>query len=512
MPRRPRRVLSRLRCGAARTTSGRCSVTGSPTSGPRATRSGSACSAAPRTSATTSRPVTGRSSPPTGTSRTTRSGRPRWTASSPSWPGGTTWARAGPSWTGSTCCSPPVSGPELTASVPAGIGEVTVTLLGRFAVTVGGVPVPETRWQRRQAAALVKVLALAPGRRLHREQVMDLLWPQDTIAEAAPKLHKAAHYARRALGVPGAVVLRGESILLCPRASVTVDAACFEDLARRALGTGDAAAAREALARYGGELLPADRYEEWAEAHREHRPAPAAGRRGPGRRAVPAARGPDRVGRRGLPGRAGAGGRGPAARGRAGAGHGAGAAGRPADRARRPGRDARLPGRAGRRRRAGRARRRAGRGRRRAGRARRRVGRGPAAARPARAQRYRVGRPGHGGGGTGRPGRRRGRRHRAGPGQVRVLHGRLRHRAGRGGAGGAADPGGHAQLAGARPGRAAGPARAPDGRLVRPDPDRAAPAPRRPGRGRRDLRRLPVLGRVRAVRPGALPRDPRTGS
>jgi len=147
--------------------------------------------------------------------------------------------------------------------------QITVTMLGRFAVTVAGVPVPETRWQRRQAAALVKVLALAPGRRLHREQVMDLLWPQDTIAEAAPKLHKAAHYARRALGVPGAVVLRGESILLCPGASVTVDAACFEELARHALGAADAAAAREALARYGGELLPADRYEEWAEAHRD---------------------------------------------------------------------------------------------------------------------------------------------------------------------------------------------------------------------------------------------------
>ncbi len=26
---------------------------------------------------------------------------------------------------------------------------------------------------------------------------MDLLWPEDTIAEAALKLHKAAHFARR---------------------------------------------------------------------------------------------------------------------------------------------------------------------------------------------------------------------------------------------------------------------------------------------------------------------------
>ena len=53
--------------------------------------------------------------------------------------------------------------------------EIHVTLLGRFAVTVGGVPVAEAGWKRRHAAAVVKVLALAPGRRLHREQVIDLV-------------------------------------------------------------------------------------------------------------------------------------------------------------------------------------------------------------------------------------------------------------------------------------------------------------------------------------------------
>ena len=147
--------------------------------------------------------------------------------------------------------------------------EIHVTLLGRFAVTVGGVPVAEASWNRRHAAAVVKVLALAPGRRLHREQVIDRVWPQDTIAEAVPKLHKAAHFARRALGVPDAVVLRGDQVVLCPGGGVTVDAVRFGELARRALAAGDAAAAREALALYGGELLPADRYEEWAEAPRE---------------------------------------------------------------------------------------------------------------------------------------------------------------------------------------------------------------------------------------------------
>ena len=67
--------------------------------------------------------------------------------------------------------------------------QIQITLLGRFAVTVGGVPVACASWKRRHAAAIVKVLALAPGRRLHREQVIDLLWPEDTIAGAVPKLH-----------------------------------------------------------------------------------------------------------------------------------------------------------------------------------------------------------------------------------------------------------------------------------------------------------------------------------
>jgi len=147
--------------------------------------------------------------------------------------------------------------------------QIQITLLGRFAVTVGGVPVAGASWKRRHAAAIVKVLALAPGRRLHREQVIDLLWPEDTIAGAVPKLHKAAHFARRAIGVPDAVVLRGDQVILGPGGSVTVDAVRFEELARRALAAGDAAAAREALAQYGGELLPGDRYEEWAEPRRE---------------------------------------------------------------------------------------------------------------------------------------------------------------------------------------------------------------------------------------------------
>ena len=105
--------------------------------------------------------------------------------------------------------------------------SVDIFLLGRFDVRVDGREIPTSAWSRRSAASLVKVLALAPRRQLHREQVLDALWPDVAPAEAMPRLHKAAHFARRALG-PDSVVLRQENVLLFPDRPVTVDADRFE--------------------------------------------------------------------------------------------------------------------------------------------------------------------------------------------------------------------------------------------------------------------------------------------
>jgi DNA-binding SARP family transcriptional activator len=155
------------------------------------------------------------------------------------------------------------------ATAPGQAGRVHITLLGGFGVAVDGVLTPARGWSRRTAAAVVKVLALAPGHRLHREQLMDLLWPNESPERCAPRLHKAAHYARQAAGCPDAVVLRDDMVWLFPGADVTVDAIQFERLAARAVADEDAVAAHEALACYGGELLPADRYEDWAVDRRE---------------------------------------------------------------------------------------------------------------------------------------------------------------------------------------------------------------------------------------------------
>jgi DNA-binding SARP family transcriptional activator len=147
--------------------------------------------------------------------------------------------------------------------------SVEITVLGGFRVAVDGVPTATRGWARRSAAALVKILALAPGHRLHREQVMDLLWPDESPDRSSPRLHKAAHFARRAAGRHDAVVLRDDVVWLFPDADVSVDAIRFEQLARVAVAEEDADAAWDALAWYRGDLLPGDRYEDWATDRRE---------------------------------------------------------------------------------------------------------------------------------------------------------------------------------------------------------------------------------------------------
>ena len=54
--------------------------------------------------------------------------------------------------------------------------EIQISLLGGFSVTIDGEPVPD-RWRLRKAKTLVKLLALAPSHRLHRDLVVDRLWP-----------------------------------------------------------------------------------------------------------------------------------------------------------------------------------------------------------------------------------------------------------------------------------------------------------------------------------------------
>ena len=150
---------------------------------------------------------------------------------------------------------------------------VRVRLLGGFRVSVGSRTIEKGAWRRRKAAALVKVLALAPSHRVHREQVMELLWPDSGRRAASNNLRQALHAARRALDLSAGsryLASADEMLLtLCPESGLWVDVDAFEEAARAARRVAEPPAYEAAIALYAGELLPEDRYEQWAENRRE---------------------------------------------------------------------------------------------------------------------------------------------------------------------------------------------------------------------------------------------------
>src|SRR5918996_1135214 len=76
---------------------------------------------------------------------------------------------------------------------------VRVLLLGGFWVSVGSRTIEQDQWRLRKAASLVKHLAIAPGHRIHREQVMNLLWPDLGRKAASNNLRRVLHAARKVL-------------------------------------------------------------------------------------------------------------------------------------------------------------------------------------------------------------------------------------------------------------------------------------------------------------------------
>jgi DNA-binding SARP family transcriptional activator len=74
-----------------------------------------------------------------------------------------------------------------------------ICLLGGLEVSAGSRIVEGETWGLRKASGLVKLLALSPTHRLHREQVMDALWPDLGTARASNYLRQALYAARRTL-------------------------------------------------------------------------------------------------------------------------------------------------------------------------------------------------------------------------------------------------------------------------------------------------------------------------
>jgi DNA-binding SARP family transcriptional activator len=154
--------------------------------------------------------------------------------------------------------------------------QLRLRLLGGFRAERAGPGWPISGWQRRTAKTLTKLLATTPGHRLHREQVLDILWPGVDPESALNSFGKALHAARHALEpelLPresSSYLRLTESIVALDPEHVWIDLDHFEQLAESAVRERDISAYEAAIEAYGGDLLPEDRYEDWCAERREY--------------------------------------------------------------------------------------------------------------------------------------------------------------------------------------------------------------------------------------------------
>jgi DNA-binding SARP family transcriptional activator/TolB-like protein len=158
--------------------------------------------------------------------------------------------------------------------------SLNIHLFGPFRVFVDGVQIDDQSWGRRKSKTLVKLLALQPARQssrqMHREELIELLWPEVDSEQGLNNLHKALHAARRALepglsaGTPSRFLsMRDQLVMLQSAEEICVDVFEFETRANEALKTGRRDLIEAALSLCQGDLLPEDLYEDWLAVRRE---------------------------------------------------------------------------------------------------------------------------------------------------------------------------------------------------------------------------------------------------
>ena len=174
---------------------------------------------------------------------------------------------------------------EVNDEAPVGTHAVRasalrVRLLGPFEAHVGDRAILPGAWSGRAARSLFLLLLGTPGNRLHRDQVIDLLWPEASQESALNGLYKALHALRRVL----------EPTLQTGKSSAHIDVAQDQiairvgpetwidvDFFERRLGEASAmfpserrSILRGALELYRGDFLSTELYTDWPIPRRAH--------------------------------------------------------------------------------------------------------------------------------------------------------------------------------------------------------------------------------------------------
>jgi pimeloyl-ACP methyl ester carboxylesterase/DNA-binding SARP family transcriptional activator len=138
--------------------------------------------------------------------------------------------------------------------------DVRIQTMGGFRVSVDGRPVPANAWGSRQARLVCKRLAVGVDRPVTRDELTELLWPDETDpAKRSARLSVVLSNIRRVLG--GGIVADRDAVRL-DLGAVDLDLVALHE----AIAAGDDHAV---VARCAGPVLPEDAYDDWAIAARQ---------------------------------------------------------------------------------------------------------------------------------------------------------------------------------------------------------------------------------------------------
>ena len=157
--------------------------------------------------------------------------------------------------------------------------QLRIFTLGNFGLAVGEQRIPTIKWKRKQAATLFKYLVAHLGRPIHREILMEFLWPDDDQNRTWSRLKVIIHSLRqelRAAGLTGDIVETTNESYVLRQEAVWVDSSVFESSVAEGKALQYQQRWSSALQRYEharnlykGDYLEEDVYADWCMVQRE---------------------------------------------------------------------------------------------------------------------------------------------------------------------------------------------------------------------------------------------------
>lgn len=158
-------------------------------------------------------------------------------------------------------------------------GVPRIFTFGQFGLVINNRVVAVENWARQQALTLLKYLLTHRGTEVHRERLMDCLWPDANQLQTRGRLKVAIYFLRnqfREAGVRDPVVATTNAGYLLNRGAVWVDSEHFEQLVRegavlqsRRLWQEALRCYQDACVLYRGDYLQDELYAAWCAEERE---------------------------------------------------------------------------------------------------------------------------------------------------------------------------------------------------------------------------------------------------